>query len=174
MLKSGQFISAAHIPPRMLMWHIPFECKALSAKRSDLSPVPADVKVDWQLIWWPPNSCRRFGRFLVMCEHSEILTKSGKNGIWLPPALLSNGAAEFSFSYRHAGVYRNKYTTPGPSFYNERNIFLATSRILSACMVSIPGRFLTVLSANCSTINLVLFSSGHGLLCNCVKCLCVD
>lgn len=46
MLKSGQFISAAHIPPRMLMGHIPFERKAPSAKRSDLSPVPDDLKAD--------------------------------------------------------------------------------------------------------------------------------
>lgn len=37
MLKSGQVISAAYIHPRMLIWHILFQHKVLSTKRSDLS-----------------------------------------------------------------------------------------------------------------------------------------
>lgn len=52
MLKSGQFISAAHIPPHMLMWPIPFQHKALSTHRYDLSPAPDELRADWQLIWF--------------------------------------------------------------------------------------------------------------------------
>lgn len=46
MFKSGQVISAAHIPPFMLISNIPFEHKAVSTKRSNLSPAPDDLKAD--------------------------------------------------------------------------------------------------------------------------------
>lgn len=72
MFKSGQVISAAHIPPFMLILNIPFEHKAVSTKRSNLSPAPDDLKADWQLMASKPNlSCRRVSHFKAVQTYSE-------------------------------------------------------------------------------------------------------